>query len=225
MGSWVGDQWGCQTGRGGRRIGPAPVFVGEHPLTVLALVCLPVAGRAEALRLEVLPQALIEWGPCRAARILLVAPQVQLALEELITLVAAERGVLCKTEGKAVCKRARRPPLGAQGTPETQPTPTTSPGLLPPWLLLPVSSQPSWLPKGCRGRRSEGPCWRRPSPRRGDPEPRQAPPCIPSSHCDSRRPCVRVEKEAKRFVYELGVKKEGRTPSHTINYCRQGQTN
>lgn len=32
----------------------SPVFVGEHPLTVLALMCLPIAAPAEALRLQFL---------------------------------------------------------------------------------------------------------------------------------------------------------------------------
>lgn len=89
----------------------APVFVGEHPLAVLALMRLPIAGPTKALRLELLPEALEERAPGRVACILLVAPQVQPALEEFVTLITAERGVLCKTEGKEVGKRARHPPL------------------------------------------------------------------------------------------------------------------
>lgn len=110
---------------------------------------LPIAAPAEALGLEVLPEALVEWGPSRAAGILLVAPQVQLALEELIALLAAESGVLCKTKGKEVSGRARYPALDPQGT--------HCPGAsIPPWLLL-----PSFLPalvlaaQGRRGHRTD----------------------------------------------------------------------
>lgn len=73
----------------------APVFVGEHPFAVLALMGLLTAPAAEPLRLELLAQALIERGPHGAACILPVAPQVQLGLEELVTGVTAERGLLC----------------------------------------------------------------------------------------------------------------------------------
>lgn len=54
---------GLPIGRSGRQGREAPVFVGEHPLAVLALMCLPIAAPDEALRLEFLPKALIEWGP------------------------------------------------------------------------------------------------------------------------------------------------------------------
>lgn len=63
---------------------------------------LPITAPTEALRFEVLPKALVERGPRRAAGILLVAPQIQLALEELITVLTAEGGVLCKTKGGEV---------------------------------------------------------------------------------------------------------------------------
>lgn len=76
-----------------------PVLVGEHSLAVLALVGLPIAATAaETLRLEAVAQVLVECGPSRAARVLLVASKVQLALEELVTLVTAKCGLLCKTE-------------------------------------------------------------------------------------------------------------------------------
>lgn len=94
----------------------APVLVGEHPLAVLALVSMPVAGpNAEALGLKLVPQALVQRSPRGAARILLVAPQVQLALEELITFVTAERGLLCKTENGEV--GGERGPAQAHGAP------------------------------------------------------------------------------------------------------------
>lgn len=71
----------------------APALAGEHPLTVLALVGLPAAPAAQALE---------QRGPHRATRVLLVAPQVQLGLEELVAQLAAERGLLWKREGCAV---------------------------------------------------------------------------------------------------------------------------
>lgn len=81
-------------------VGEAPVFVGEHPLAVLAFVGLPVAAPAtQALGLELVAQARVEGGAHRAARVLLVSPQVQLGLEELVTHVAAECGLLCKRRG------------------------------------------------------------------------------------------------------------------------------
>lgn len=70
---------------------PVPVFVGEHPLAVLALIDLPIA---ESLLLDVLAQALVE-GAHGAAGVLLVPPQVQLGLEELVAVLAAKRGLFC----------------------------------------------------------------------------------------------------------------------------------
>lgn len=85
--------WGGGAGLGG--VGAAPVLAGEHPLAVLALVGLLATPAAEPLRLELVAQALIERGPHGAARVLLVAPQVRLGLEELVAGVTAERGLLC----------------------------------------------------------------------------------------------------------------------------------
>lgn len=53
---------------------PVPVFVGEHPLAVFALVDLPIA---KALLLDLVVQSLVE-GADGVAGVLLVSPQVQL---------------------------------------------------------------------------------------------------------------------------------------------------
>lgn len=76
-----------------------PVLVGEQPFAVFALVGLPVTwGRPQAVRLQPLAQAREERG-AHPARQLLVAPQVQLGGEQLVTGVAAERGGLCERCG------------------------------------------------------------------------------------------------------------------------------
>lgn len=140
-------------GRWGRTgLGEAPVFVGEHPLAVLAFVGLPVtAPAAQALGLELVAQARVEGGAHRAARVLLVSPQVQLRLEELVTHVTAECGLLCKRQGpggEGGREQPRAP--GLRGLRGGEPTP---PSLF--LLLLPPCPQ-HWPREWLRGRGDHG---------------------------------------------------------------------
>lgn len=145
---------------------------------------LPIAAPAEALGLEVLPEALVERGPRRAAGVLLVAPQVQLALEEFIALLAAESGVLCKTKGEEVSGRARHPL---------------------PWGFHPTLAAPTQLPSspcpGCSGaQRSQDRPDHAGGPHLGIVETLSNFRLLPASLAvtvDSRRPCLGVEKEAR----------------------------
>lgn len=93
---WTAQEARRGAGRGGSGNCVVPVFIGEHPLAVFALIDLSIA---KTFLLDLVTQALVE-GADSAASVLLVAPQVELGLEQFIAVLAAERVLFCNTHTK-----------------------------------------------------------------------------------------------------------------------------
>lgn len=73
--------------RGGSGNFLVPVFIGEHPLTVFALIDLSIS---KTFLLDLVVEGLVQ-GADSVAGVLLVSPQVELWLKKFITVLAAKR--------------------------------------------------------------------------------------------------------------------------------------